>query len=60
MGKNFSRTVHGLILTSDFSLYTPLNLEKWRFIEECIPKLDYKGIQILIRFETSAILLLMK
>ncbi|PAV57811.1 hypothetical protein WR25_20143 [Diploscapter pachys] len=44
-----NRTVHGLILTSDFSLYTPLNLEKWRFIEECIPKLDYKGIQILIR-----------
>uniref|UniRef100_A0A1I7UZR4 Mediator of RNA polymerase II transcription subunit 23 n=1 Tax=Caenorhabditis tropicalis TaxID=1561998 RepID=A0A1I7UZR4_9PELO len=40
----------GLIMTTDFRLCSRICQEKWRFINECIPKIDYKGIRNILRY----------
>ncbi|ULU14322.1 hypothetical protein L5515_002764 [Caenorhabditis briggsae] len=42
--------VEGLIMTSDFRMCSRIDQEKWKFIKECIPKIDYKGIRTIIRY----------
>uniref|UniRef100_A0A8L8L183 Mediator of RNA polymerase II transcription subunit 23 n=1 Tax=Heligmosomoides polygyrus TaxID=6339 RepID=A0A8L8L183_HELPZ len=40
--------VEGLALTADFTLRTIMDPQKWTFIEENIPLMDYKGVRSLI------------
>ncbi|CAB07385.2 Mediator of RNA polymerase II transcription subunit 23 [Caenorhabditis elegans] len=40
----------GLIMTSDFRLCSRICQEKWKFINDCIPKIDYKGIRNILRY----------
>ncbi|EYC24424.1 hypothetical protein Y032_0014g2497 [Ancylostoma ceylanicum] len=39
--------VEGLALTADFTLRTIMDPQKWTFIEENIPLMDYKGVRSL-------------
>ncbi|EGT53382.1 CBN-SUR-2 protein [Caenorhabditis brenneri] len=40
----------GLIMTSDFRMCSRIDQEKWKFIKDCIPKIDYKGIRNILRY----------
>lgn len=37
-------------MTTDFRLCSRICQEKWKFINECIPKIDYKGIRNILRY----------
>ncbi|KHJ92594.1 SH2 domain protein [Oesophagostomum dentatum] len=41
--------VEGLALTADFTLRTIMDPQKWSFIEENIPLMDYKGVRSLFK-----------
>ncbi|CAJ0595260.1 unnamed protein product [Cylicocyclus nassatus] len=41
--------VEGLALTADFTLRTIMDPQKWTFIEENIPLMDYKGVRSLFK-----------
>ncbi|KAK6058723.1 hypothetical protein COOONC_03700 [Cooperia oncophora] len=41
--------VEGLALTADFTLRTIMDPQKWIFIEENIPLMDYKGVRSLFK-----------
>uniref|UniRef100_A0A0K0DP00 Mediator of RNA polymerase II transcription subunit 23 n=1 Tax=Angiostrongylus cantonensis TaxID=6313 RepID=A0A0K0DP00_ANGCA len=41
--------VEGLALTADFTLRTIMDPQKWTFIDENIPLMDYKGVRSLFK-----------
>uniref|UniRef100_A0A8R1IMY8 Mediator of RNA polymerase II transcription subunit 23 n=1 Tax=Caenorhabditis japonica TaxID=281687 RepID=A0A8R1IMY8_CAEJA len=40
----------GLIMTTDFRLCSRIDQKKWKFIQECIQTIDYKGIRNILRY----------